>query len=91
MATNRNETNQEEQNPPWLGFAKFLFIVILTVTVFLLVRSMVGHHFFSGGQQNRHAATGPQQGFKSTTERQPMPFRALPSVGSRLVGPGKRW
>jgi hypothetical protein len=33
--------------------------VILTVTVFLLVRSMVRHHFFSGGQQNRHDATGP--------------------------------
>jgi len=59
MATKRNETNQEEQNPPWLGFAKFLFIVILTVMLFLLVRSMEHHHFFSGGQQNRHDVTGP--------------------------------
>jgi hypothetical protein len=33
--------------------------VILTVTAFLLIRSMVGHHFFSGGQQNRHDVTGP--------------------------------
>ena len=59
MVTNRNDVDPEEQNPPWLGFAKFLFIVILTVTVFLLVRSMVRHHFFSGGQQNRHDVTGP--------------------------------
>jgi hypothetical protein len=59
MATNRNETNQEEQNSPWLGFAKFLFIVFLGVTVFLLAKSMVGHHFFSGGAQNRHDVTGP--------------------------------
>ena len=59
MATNRNETNPEEQNPPWLGFAKFLFIVFFTVASFLLIRSMVRHHFFSGGQQNRHDVTGP--------------------------------
>jgi len=59
MATNRNEVIPEEQNPRWLGFAKFLFIVFLTVTVFLLARSMLRHHFFSGGQMNRHDVTGP--------------------------------
>jgi hypothetical protein len=59
MATNRNDVNPEEQNPPWLGFAKLLFIVILTLTAFLLTRSMVRHHFFSGGQQNRHDTTEP--------------------------------
>jgi len=46
MATNRNEANQDEQNSPWLGFAKVLFITILTVTVFLLAKSMVRHRFF---------------------------------------------
>jgi hypothetical protein len=33
--------------------------VILTVTVLLLAKSMVRHHFFSGGQMNRHDVTGP--------------------------------
>ena len=57
MATNRNDVNPEEKNSPWLGLAKFLFIVVLAVTVFLLIRSMVRHHFFSGGQQNQHDVT----------------------------------
>ena len=59
MGTNRDDVNPEEQNPPWLGFAKFLFIVILTVTVFLLTESMVRHHFFSGGQLNQHETAEP--------------------------------
>ena len=59
MATNRNEMKQEELSSPWLGFARFLFIVVLTVLLFVLVNSMVRHHFFSGGQQNRHDVTGP--------------------------------
>jgi hypothetical protein len=33
--------------------------VILTVTLFLLTRSMVHHHFFSGGQMNKHDVTEP--------------------------------
>jgi hypothetical protein len=59
MATNRNEINPEEPNPSWVGFAKFLFIVFLTVMVFLLVKSMMHHHFFSGGQLNQHDTDTP--------------------------------
>jgi ABC-type microcin C transport system permease subunit YejE len=59
MATNRQENNQDELSSPWLGFAKFLFIVFLTVILLLLARSMVRHHFFSGGQMNQHNVTGP--------------------------------
>ena len=59
MATNRNESDREEQNLLWLGVAKFLFIVILAVTVFLLAKSMVRHRFFSGGAQDHHDVTGP--------------------------------
>lgn len=59
MTTNRNEMNQEEQSSPRLGFAKFLFIVFLTVMLFLLARSMVRHHFFRGGQMNQHDVNGP--------------------------------
>jgi hypothetical protein len=59
MATNRNENNQDEQSSPWLGFVRLLFIVFLTVILLLLARSMVRHHFFSGGQMNQHDITGP--------------------------------
>jgi hypothetical protein len=33
--------------------------VVLTVLLFVLVSSMVRHHFFSGGQMNQHNVTGP--------------------------------
>ena len=59
MATNRNEINPEEPNPPWVAFAKFLFIVFLTVMVFLLVKSMMHPYFFSGGQLNQHDTDTP--------------------------------
>lgn len=59
MPINRNDANQEEPNSPWFGFAKFLFIMVLAVMVFLLANSMVRHHFFSGGAQNHHDVTGP--------------------------------
>jgi hypothetical protein len=59
MATNRQENHQDEQSSPRLGFAKLLFIVFLTVMLFLLARSMVRHHFFRGGQLNQHNVTGP--------------------------------
>jgi hypothetical protein len=39
----------KQPNGP-LGFAKFLFIAILSVAFYLLARSMVVHHFFSGGR-----------------------------------------
>ena len=59
MATNRQENNRERQRSPWPGFARFLFIVVLAVLIFVLVSSMVRHHFFSGGQQNQHNVTVP--------------------------------
>jgi hypothetical protein len=60
MATNPQENNQEQQRSPWPGFARFLFIVVLTVLLFVLVSNMVRHHFFNGGQMNQHNVTGPQ-------------------------------
>jgi hypothetical protein len=59
MATNRNTTNPERDNPPWLGFARFLLIMIFTAMLFLLVKSMVNHHFFDGGQLNLPHTDGP--------------------------------
>ena len=59
MATNRQENNRGQQRSPWPGFARVLFIVVLTVLIFVLVNSMVRHHFFSGSQMNQHNVTGP--------------------------------
>jgi len=59
MTANRNKVNADEPHRRWFGFAKFLFIVILAVTFLLLARSMVRHHFFSGGQLNRNETTEP--------------------------------
>jgi len=59
METNRQELNPNGQNSLWLGLGKFLFIVLLTVMLFLLSRSMLRHHFFSGGQMNQHDVTDP--------------------------------
>jgi hypothetical protein len=59
MTTKRNETDREDAVSTWLGPAKFLFTVVLAIAVFILVRSMVQHHFFSGGQLNRHDVSAP--------------------------------
>jgi hypothetical protein len=50
MVTNRHENNQEDQRSPWLGFAKALFIVCMTVILFLLVNSMVRYHFLAAAR-----------------------------------------
>ena len=59
MATNRNADGPGRQNSPGFGLVKFLFIASLTVLFFLLALSMRRHHFFDGGQLNRHVATRP--------------------------------
>ena len=56
----RETTDKRRNQPPWLGFEKFLFIALLTVMCFVLVHEMVRHHFFSGGSLNhRSTATEP--------------------------------
>ena len=40
------------------GILKFLFIVILTVLIFLLARSMVEHRFFRGGAVHPNGSIG---------------------------------
>lgn len=59
MTTNRNKVNSEKQNPSRVWFAKFLIIVILAIIFLVLARTMVRHHFFSGGQLNRNETTEP--------------------------------
>jgi hypothetical protein len=44
----------------WLGFVKFLGLLLMITLFFMLARSMVQHHFFTGGAQNYHnSPTGP--------------------------------
>jgi hypothetical protein len=59
MATNRSGKERERRGSPWIGLTKFLFIVLFTVMLFLLARSMVRNHFFDGGQLNRPDAAQP--------------------------------
>ena len=67
MAINRQENNQNEQRSPGFGFAGVLFIVVLTVLLFMLVNSMVRHHFFSGGQMNQHDVLRTITSLRSTS------------------------
>ena len=48
-------TDPEERRLRVAGLAKFLFIVVLTVLIFLLAQSMVHHRFFQGGWMNSNA------------------------------------
>ncbi len=59
MAVNRKGMGQDEEHSHLPKVVKFVFIVILTVILFLLVTTMVHLHFFSGGQLNKHDAIGP--------------------------------
>jgi hypothetical protein len=36
----------------WIGFARFLLLVLFLVSLYLLGQSMVRHHFFRGGAQD---------------------------------------
>jgi hypothetical protein len=55
MATNQKLKSPVESRFFGPGLIKFLFIVFLTVTIFLLVRSMLRHRFFSGGHPSVHS------------------------------------
>jgi len=48
MTTNQNIKSPEEPRSFGSGLITFLFIVLLTMMVFLLARSMLRHRFFSG-------------------------------------------
>jgi hypothetical protein len=59
VAATQKFTPHEEPNSPWLGLLKVVFIVTFVLICFLLAHSMMHHHFFSGGQLNRHDASRP--------------------------------
>ena len=59
MRQNSNMTGPTEQNSPWLGIVKFVFVVLLIVIVFLLAQDMVRHRFFRGGWVNQRDVLKP--------------------------------
>lgn len=52
MAVERSKSDSAKDQGRWIGFAKFVFLAVLTVLIFMLVQSMVQNHFFSGGALN---------------------------------------
>jgi hypothetical protein len=44
----------EKSGPPWLGLAKFAWIVIFALLLYSLGRAMVRDHFLRGGQDNNN-------------------------------------
>jgi len=54
MATNSNTETPENEKSPWIQVARFLFLVALVVSLFLLGMSMVHNRFFQGGHMDRH-------------------------------------
>lgn len=49
MITNQKIKVPQESRPIRSGLITFVYIVLLTLMVFLLARSMLRHRFFSGG------------------------------------------
>jgi hypothetical protein len=56
MVSRSHKTTQHPE-PAWIGFAKFLWIALLVVMVFLLAHTMVRHDFFTGGGLNYRSTT----------------------------------
>lgn len=42
----------------WMGWGRFVFLVVFVVVLYLLAASMVRHHFFSGGALNYRMSSG---------------------------------
>jgi hypothetical protein len=59
MKSNWDTSNPEERKLRWIGVTKFLFIVILTLLIYLLAHSMVRHRFFKGGWMNQNDSVRP--------------------------------
>ena len=52
------QARSDAQDTLWVGFVKFLLLVLFAIVLFLLGDSMVRHHFFTGGALNYHNHPG---------------------------------
>jgi len=46
------EASQDEPEQAWVGFARFVLLILFVLVLFLLGQGMVRHHFFTGGALN---------------------------------------
>jgi hypothetical protein len=53
MTTFPNSTGSAGGSSPRFGVGVFQLIVVLTIVLYLLASSMVGHRFFRGGHPHR--------------------------------------
>jgi hypothetical protein len=53
-----HRASSDEQGRWWVGFAKFLLLVLFATLLFVLGETMVRHHFFTGGAMNYHNHPG---------------------------------
>jgi hypothetical protein len=51
MASHRIASRKEADRSPLVGLLTTLVILVLTLALFLLGKSMIAHHFFSGERQ----------------------------------------
>jgi hypothetical protein len=54
----RQDNPDAKEGPGWLGFGKFLLLLLFAVLLFWLGESMVQHHFFRGGGLDYRISTG---------------------------------
>ena len=59
MTTYSNTTGPAGPRSRWPGIIKFLLIVAMAVSFFLLAQTMVHHRFFRGGRVNSHGILQP--------------------------------
>jgi hypothetical protein len=48
-----------DRRSPWLGIVKFVFIVFMTIIIWLLAKAMVRHRFHGGGRINQNDTLMP--------------------------------
>jgi hypothetical protein len=56
---NKANTTAAARRSPWPGIVKLLFIVILTIMIWLLAKAMVRHRFHGGGRINQNDTLMP--------------------------------
>ena len=69
-------TGPSEKTPPSFGLGSFLFALLFALLTYILIASMVRHHFFKGGHPNRSMASSTAGDWK------PGPFPDIPDTNS---------
>jgi hypothetical protein len=60
MSAYSSPTGPSDRKPPSFGIGSFLFAIIFTLMVYLLISSMMRHHFFKGGHPSRSTTSSIQ-------------------------------